>query len=161
MQFINFFSLLLINQLLIRICIFYSGNIINIGQNGLKLSTVTGRHSFICIRVFDIFYTVFAKDNTPIGLRFIRVFCNDFFVNFLSLIKLAFNAKIIGTVIQIGYNFIIGCRNCLLCSAVFTFANGLTFLNFKASAAHFTFKYRHCFLLLISYCIIFLYKFII
>ncbi len=145
MNFVYCFSLCFVNILLVAISILNSLFIIFISKDRSKLRSVYSWYSFMRRRIFNIFNTIFAKHQRPIGFSISFIFIKNIFINRHSLIIFVISAKMICSIIQVCFLFIVKLRQSLLCTTVCTFANRHPVCYFQISATHFTSKYSHIF----------------
>ena len=81
---------------------------------------MAGWNLFARCRIVNIFNTVFAKHQPPIGLRFLREFRHDGLINARRLVKFAGKAQPVCTRKQCQFFLVVLLRNRLLRPAVFT-----------------------------------------
>ena len=143
LKLVNFCGFFFKQFFLSGIGIFNGRKIIHIRYNRLILCSVAGRDLFKCSRIFNIFYTVFAQNDSPVGFSLCWICRNYLFIKLLCLIKLIFHTKVVGTVEVIGEHIIVAFGYSLLSSAILTLADGHTLCYFKRTSAHLTLKYCH------------------
>ena len=140
LKFVDSPCFFLVNAALNNISVLDRRKEVHIGHYRFKLRSVTGGDLFVGCGVFNIFNTIFAKNNTPVRLRLGRVGSYNFIVNLLRLVKLTLNAKIVCAVEQVRHNIVACLGNSLLSPAILAFADGHSLGDFKVATAHFAFK---------------------
>ena len=143
LNFVDCFSLGLVDHPLGGVGVLDGGLVVLIIENGGVLGAVHRRHALVGGRILHVLNTVAAQHQRPIGLGVGLVLVEDLLIDAHCLVEIVVSTEMVGAVVQVGAPVVVQLRQRLCRAAVFAHGYGFTGIDVQLSAAHFAFEDGH------------------
>ena len=143
LNFVDYFSLGLVDHPLGGVGVLDGGLVVLIIENGGVLGSVHRRHALVRGRILHVLNAIAAQHQRPVRLSVGLVLVENLLIDACRLVEVVVAPEVVGAVVEVGAPVVVQLRQRLRGAAVFTHGYGLTGIDLQLSAAHFAFEDGH------------------